>query len=313
MNAGEKVLVTGAAGFIASHLVRALVDRGVDVVATSRSYADTGRLSDVLSRIRFERVDMCDAVARRGIFERHRVSHVFHLAAAGVRTASQDVGDMLAVNVVATVELARLAHAFDVKKFVYVGSGFEYASDHLPLSESADIQPANFYGATKSAAALILNEMAKEIGLPLIVFRPFSVYGPAEDPTRLIPYVINQAIRGQQMNLTSCTQVRDYLHVTDVVAAMISVLEQNIPAGECYNLGAGVENSMPIRCIVEKILDLTNASSDLARFGALEQSRPEPSYFVADTTKAKITLGWQPTMSLSTGLTQTIASYRHRG
>lgn len=310
MSRQDKVLVTGATGFIASHLVRGLVDLGVGVIATGRPSANTTRLSDVMSRIQYEPVDLRDPSSRQGLFDSARIVGVYHLATEGVHSSIQRESDMLSVNVVATVELARLALAAEVDHFVHVGSGFEFESRDLPIDESAPVTPSNFYGATKGAAALILNELATEAGLPLIIFRPFSVYGPGETTSRFVPYVITQALRNQPMNLTRCTQVRDYLYVTDVVAALLSVLKSKITYGTSYNLGGGVESAVPIRQIVEAILELTGCPANLARFNVAQRGRTEPSYFVADATKASRELGWQPQVPLSEGLARTVAWYR---
>jgi len=312
MSSPPTVLVTGATGFIASHLINTLADLGVRVLATGRPFANVSRLSGVMSRIRYESADLCDPSARSRLFELDRIVTVYHLAVGGIRTDAQMASDMLAMNVVATVELARMSHACGVKQFVYVGSGFEYEPANQPINEAARLEPQNFYGATKGAASLILNEMLREVGLPLISFRPFSVYGPGEDRARFIPYVVDQALKNQPIKLTDCTQVRDYLFVGDVVAALLKAVNGKATVGECYNLGAGVEHAVPIRRVVESVLQLTGASPSLARFGAIERARPEPSYFVADTTKARLALGWRPQVPLVEGLAHTVEWYRQQ-
>ena len=310
MSAPDKVLVTGATGFIASHLVRALTGRDLEVVGVDLPQQGPHRLCDIADAVTLETLDLRDSAQLQSLFERHAFKAVYHLAAGGVRVEAESYGDMMDVNVLATVRLARLAREHGTGRFVYMGSGFEYEPIDSPANESVPVTPVNFYGATKAAANLMLDELSRMEGLPLTVFRPFSVYGPSESPTRFIPYVIAGALKGEPMELTHCTQVRDYLFVEDVVQALLTVVDNPASPGGVYNLGAGPQGAGPIRTVVETVLHITGASSDLARFGVVQRTRPEPPYFVADISKARTCLGWHPRVTLEDGLARTVDSFK---
>ena len=304
-NGSKKVLVTGAAGFIGSHLVRRLVRDGFDVVGTI-NVEGPERLADLGENVTIEPLDLQDDSAMKALFLKHEFASVFHLAASGVQAGSGGVTQVLAVNTLATVQMATLTQDQGVERFIFVGSGFEYEPQVHPLDENAIVRPVNFYGATKAAASIVLDELWRMEQLPLVIVRPFSVYGPSENPRRFIPYVIAKALTREKMELTHCTQVRDYLYVDDLVEGLMSVVTNGPPLGAIYNLGSGSQSASPIRKVVETILELTGASPELAVFGAAERSRPEPNYFVADSSKAQIDLNWKPRIGLREGLERTV-------
>ena len=305
LDRSKKILVTGATGFIGSHLVRRLVRAGFNVVGT-KNVDGTHRLANLGDKVTIEPLDLQDDTALNALFRKHKFASVFHLAAAGVRAGSGGIADVLAVNTLATIKLAKLVQDQGVDRFVFVGSGFEYEPQDHPLDENAVVRPVNFYGATKAAASVVLDELWRMEQLPLIIVRPFSVYGPSENPGRFIPYVIAQALARETMELTHCTQVRDYLYVEDLVDGLASLITKIAPLGSIYNFGSGSHAANPIRKVVETILELTGASPELAVFGAVERSRPEPNYFVADSSKAIKDLGWSPQIGLREGLGRTI-------
>jgi len=304
-NSSKKILVTGSAGFIGSHLIRWLVRAGFDVVGTI-NVDGSQRLANLGDKAKIEHLDLRDNTAMDTLFRKYEFDSIFHLAAAGVRAGSGSVTDVLAVNTLATIKMATLAQSQDIKRFIFVGSGFEYEPQDHPLDENSVVRPINFYGATKAAASIVLDELCRMEQLPLVIARPFSVYGPSENRSRFIPYVIAQALAREKMELTHCTQVRDYLYVDDLVEGLASMVTRPATPGSIYNLGSGSQSANPIRKVVETILELTGASPELAVFGATERSRPEPSYFVADSSKAQTDLGWSPRIGLREGLRQTI-------
>ena len=207
------VLVTGASGFIGTHLVASLVRQGLDVVSVSRK---SGFQEDK----RHFRVDLCDTAAVQRLFRQFNFSSVVHLAAAGVSEETENIEGLVAVNTLATGAFARIALAHKVQRFVYVGSAFEYRPQAHPMDESTPLGAPNLYGASKAAGWMMLDSLFRLEGLPLVTLRPFSVYGPGENPAKLVPYVIAQALQSEPIRLTLGSQVRDYVFVDDVVDAL---------------------------------------------------------------------------------------------
>lgn len=302
------MLVTGSTGFLGSHLVRRLRRHGVPVVGTYVVPDELDRLSELRDDedLILCRVDLRQHCQVDDLFGSWSFHCVFHLAASGVRAEEDSRHEVIEVNTAATASLARTALAHGVRRFVHVGSGFEYEPQEKPIDESAPVRPSNLYGATKAAAFLLLDYLNRVEGLPLVVFRPFSMYGPGEHPSRLVPHVVAKALRGESIDLTHGTQIRDYLFVEDVVDALVVGYERAAAVGGVYNLGSGEQSACTIRTVVELALKAAGAPTDLARFGAIPSKRPEPPFFVADTGKARRELGWAPHVSLEEGLARTV-------
>ena len=276
------VLITGASGFIGSNLRDRLA--AAEPVAAPR-FAGLERL-----------------------FEEHRFTHVYHLAAAAVRADEDHSDEAVECNTLRTFQLARLALRYGVKRFIYVGSGFEYREQPRPIDEFAPLSASNLYGASKIAGWMLLDYLCREEGLPLVTLRPFAIYGPGEHASKLIPYVSSSALRRRRMQLTGGDQVRDYIYVEDAIDGLIAAGRCDGCIGRVYNLGAGPENAKPVRAIVEQILHLAGAPLSLCEFGKAERTRRDPAYLVADASRAGAELGWRPKVDLQDGLIATLVS-----
>ena len=297
------VLVTGASGFIGTHLVASLVRQGMDVVSVSRK---SGFQEDK----RHFRVDLCDTAAVQRLFRQFNFSSVVHLAAAGVSEETENIEGLVAVNTLATGAFARIALANKVQRFVYVGSAFEYRPQAHPMDESTPLGAPNLYGASKAAGWMMLDSLFRLEGLPLVTLRPFSVYGPGENPAKLVPYVIAQALQSEPIRLTLGSQVRDYVFVEDVVEALRLGLTGPASPGQVYNVGTGPQEAQTVRQFVEQILGAMGAPLRLCWFDRAARSRLDPPYLVSDPTRAHIELGWRPRVRFEEGLTRTIEWYK---
>lgn len=243
------------------------------------------------------------------LFDAWRFNVVFHIAAEGVRAEEGNARAMTEVNTLGSFELARIALNYRVARFVYCGSAFEYKPRDNPLDEHSDLQPGNLYGASKAAGWLLMDYLRRVEGLPLTTVRPFTVFGPSESASKLIPHVIGRALRGERIDLSSGTQVRDYVYVSDVIDALLLALDA--APGGIYNIGAGPAGARTVRAIVETLLDIMGIPLSLCRFGEAERSRIDPPYLVSDSSRAARDLGWQPRVPLMEGLRNTVASATH--
>ncbi|MGI8992648.1 MAG: NAD-dependent epimerase/dehydratase family protein, partial [Bryobacteraceae bacterium] len=238
----------------------------------------------------------------------HRFTHVYHLAAAGVRARNEHSQPCVGCNTLGTFELARLAVRFGAERFVHAGSGFEYRPQSTPIDESAPLQAANLYGASKAAGWMLLDYLRREEGLPLVTVRPFAVYGPGEHSSKLIPYVVSRARERKTIQLSGGEQIRDYLHVDDVVDALIAAGDRTESIGRVYNLGGGPANAMSVREIVRRILDLVEAPLSLCEFGTAARPRTDPAYLVANPARAEAELDWRARITLDAGLKSLVAA-----
>jgi len=297
------ILVTGASGFVGGHLVRFLVRQGFDVVSVFHK-------SRVEQDKRHFRIDLRDSGALEKLFRQFRFSAVMHLAAAGVSAETEMLEYVAAVNINATVALGRMAMAHGVARFVHVGTGFEYRSQAQPIDESTPLGAPNLYGASKAAGWMLLDSLHRLEGLPLITFRPFSIYGPGESPAKLVPYTILQALAGDPIRLTLGSQVRDYIFIDDVVEVLRLGISSPSAVGKVYNIGSGPAEARSVRCMAEQILDLMGAPSRLCWFDRASRGRCDPPYLVSDPTRAHVELGWRPRVNLAEGLARTIECYK---
>lgn len=297
------LLVTGASGFVGSHLVRSLVRQGLDVVSVfckSRTEEDK----------RHFRIDLRDSAGLQKLFRQFHFSAVVHLAAAGVSTETETLDDVAAVNIAATAALARIALAHGVERFVHVGTGLEYRPQAQPMDESTVLGAPNLYGASKAAGWMLVDAMHRLEGLPLVTFRPFSIYGPGENASKLVPYTILQALAGEPIRLTLGSQVRDYVFVEDVVDALRLGLTTPGAVGKVFNIGSGPAEARSVRRMVEEILGMMGAPPRLCWFDRAGRGKCDPPYLVCDPTRAHVELGWRPRVSLAEGLARTIDSYK---
>lgn len=288
------MVVTGGSGFVGSHLVRRLVETGAEVVLPVRAETDLWRIQDLLEWIR--------TVPAAEPLPRTRV--VYHLAAAGVRP-EDDTATVLETNVLGTLRLLEHARRVGVERFVYCGSCFEYGPGEK-LSEDTPLRPISEYGASKAAGSLLTLASGAAHGLPVVVVRPFTTYGPLEAAYRLVPSVILDALEGGPVRLTSGTQTRDLVYVGDVVEGLLAAATDERAIHEIFNLCTGRTTS---------VLDVASAVSALLGNveilpGAFEDRPVEFQALSGDPTRAAEQLGWRAQTELGEGLRRTIEWFR---
>jgi nucleoside-diphosphate-sugar epimerase len=203
----------------------------------------------------------------------------------------------------ASLRLAGALRDGGCRRFVATGTSFEYAPSNSPQRESSPTQPSTAYGQAK----LELFTLLQSVDIELAWLRPFYLYGPDEDPRRLVPVVINSLLRGQETKLVPGERVRDYLHIEDVASAICAVATSSLTGA--VNIASGIP--VTVREIALKIgeaLDLVN----LLKFGALPYAASEPLYLLADNAKLREGTGWIPRYPLEEGLLQTIEWWKSR-
>ena len=314
------ILVTGGCGFIASHLVRALVRRGDRVVnLDALTYAgDPARLADVegAPNYVFVRADIADAEAVERALATHRPQVVVNAAAEShVDRSILDPGPFLRTNVVGTEVLLRAAQRHGVARFVQVSTDEVYGDleDDEPATEASPLRPSSPYAASKAAADLLCLAYHRTYGLPVVVVRSTNNYGPYQFPEKLIPLVILNALVGRDVPVYGDgLQRRDWLYVEDNCAALLLVLDRGTP-GTVYNVGTGEERTN--REVVAAVCDLVahRTGRDPAAVGALIRSVPDrPGHdrrYALRTDRVRFELGWAPRVAFLEGLARTVDWY----
>ncbi|HEX6232722.1 MAG TPA: NAD(P)-dependent oxidoreductase [Jiangellaceae bacterium] len=294
----ERVLVTGAAGFIGSALCRALVQSGAEVHATSRSR----RTSD--DPVSWWQVDLSRPEAVAGVLRRVKPGIVFHLAShvSGNR-ALEAVLATVRDNLLATINVLTAACEMDKPRVIMAGS-----MEECDIGE-ANAVPVSPYAAAKTAASTYARMFHGLYALPVVNLRIFMVYGPGQhDTAKLVPYVTTSLLRGEPPRLSSGRREIDWIFVDDVVAAFLAAAQAPRADGQTVDVGSG--ELITVRSIVERIAELVGGSTRPV-FGALND-RPVEHRRVADVARSAEIIGWRPRTIVADGLVQTVQWFRAR-
>jgi UDP-glucose 4-epimerase len=293
---GERILVTGASGFIGSHLCRRLSEAGAEVHAISRTKHSTnadgicwwqGDLAEL------ETVQELLAITKPGL--------IFHLASlvAGARDVKL-VMPMLRSNFLSTLNLLTVASGFGCRRLILTGSQEE------PEVGDPEAIPSSPYAAAKWTSSAYARMFHALYQLPVIVMRVFMVYGPAQrDLHKLIPYVTLSLLRGEVPKLSSGHRQVDWIYVEDVVEGLLAASQTIGMEGKTIDIGSGMLVS--IRNIVEQLIRLINPQIE-PLFGAIAD-RPLEQVRVADLMRTQALLEWKPTIMLDEGLRRTVEWY----
>lgn len=299
-----KVLLTGATGFIGSHLARTLVASGAHVTAVIKPSTSRSRIPDLLGEIE---IIPCD-VGNREYLERTLRRDVpdvcIHLAWHGWSGPSLTADDNL-LSMASSLELLRTLVDVGCPRFVGVGTCFEYDPASAAMSETSPVRPKDLYGVCKHELSVVAQALRPIVKMSVAWARVFLVYGPADDERRLVPSLVRSLIRGEPAKMTLGEQVRDVVHVEDAAAAIWAIARSGHVGP--VNVASGV----PVRVvdIAQEIARIVGRP-DLLQVGALPYRAFEPPVLVADTTLLRQTIGWSPRFDLRTGLTQTVEWWR---
>lgn len=295
--------MTGASGFVGANLARRLIADGHDVRLMLRPQHNPWRLAGIDPSC-FELVDLNDADGVSKAVRSIRPQWVFHLAAYGAYPSQPSWNDMLATNVTGTVNLVQAGLASGFESFVMAGSSSEYGfKDHAPQEDEV-IEPNSEYAATKAASTLYCTFIARTHHVPLRTLRLYSVYGPWEEPSRLIPTLLVAALRGRLPALADPRVARDFVYVDDVCAAFIATAaDTGSPVDAIFNVGTGVQSTLA--AVVETVRGMLGVEAE-PEWGSMPNRSWDTTSWVADIGKIRNSLGWQPRHTLESGLRATV-------
>ena len=306
---GARALVTGAAGFIGSHLVRRLIAEGMEVHALTKAVSSVfpARLADVRDRVHWLEGNLTDRSAMDAVVGRVQPDYVFHLGAfTHVGKSWYRVDECIQTNIQGTVNLLQALERVEYRRFVYMGTSEIYGDIDVPFREDAAVRPISPYAESKYAGEEYCRLFHTAYGWPIVRLRPFNVFGPWQSPDRVIPEIIGRAHRREPLRMTQGRQTREFNFVEDLADGLLRAGITPGIEGELFNLGCGVEVSM--RDLATTILDLMGNHIE-AEFGALPDRPTEIWRMYSDSSKARERLGWEPAHSLREGLERTIAWY----
>jgi nucleoside-diphosphate-sugar epimerase len=305
-----KVLVTGAGGFIGASLVRHLLAAGHDVIALERPGGSTWRLDEVSADARVIDLDLLDGEAIQSTVDEHRPEWIFHLAAHGAYSWQRDSERIMQTNLVSTVRLLAACERHGFEAFVHAGSSSEYGfKDHAP-KETERVDPNSDYAVMKAAATTHCRFVAQRDDLHVLTLRLYSVFGPWEEPGRLMPTLVARGLEGRLPPLVSPDTPRDFISVLDANRAFVTAAERtDAPRGAVYNIGSGRETKL------REVVEIARAEMGLnaePQWGTEPQRDWDAKVWVADASLAAAELGWSARDDVATGFRALAAWLRER-
>jgi NAD dependent epimerase/dehydratase len=306
-----RALVTGAGGFIGSHLVEALVRSGTRVRALVH-YNSAGRRgqlddlpADVVAAVEIVAGDVTDPGCVEASVE--GCDTVFHLAALiGIPYSYRAPQSYVATNIAGTVAVLEACRAAGVARLVHTSTSEVYGSpESVPIAETHRLKPQSPYAATKAAADLVALSYHASFDLPVVVVRPFNTYGPRQSARAVIPTVITQALATGRIRLGATDTLRDFLYVEDTARGFMGAATAAGIEGEVIQVGTGT--GTPIHGVVAAVGEILGRP--LVVETDRERIRPpasEVDRLVCDAGRARQLLGWSPSIDLATGLARTI-------
>jgi UDP-glucose 4-epimerase len=295
----KRVILTGATGFIGANLARRLLADGHDVHMLLRPGCSRWRIDGICRHVRVHDVDLADDGGVAAVVRRVRPDWVFNLAAHGAYSWQTQLQAMLTTNVLGTVHLLEAALTTGFEAFVQTGTSSEYgAKDHSP-SETEWLEPNSHYAVTKASATLFCRYTGLATGMAVRTLRLYSVYGPWEEPSRLMPTLVVRGLHGDLPSLVSPETARDYVYIDDVVDACIAAATvAGQEPGVVYNVGTGRQTSL------REVVDLVRAEMGIAAepvWGSMAARIWDTDIWIADIDKIRAELGWEPSRSLREG------------
>ena len=303
--AGGTILVAGACGFIGAYLCRYFASRGVSVLAVDGPSGIDWRIRDVPG-IRRVKLDLTSEADVKAVMAREQPSVIVNCAAYGAYSSQTDAERIYRVNLHAVRHLLEAARELPrLRAFIQAGSSSEYGLNCSAPSEDSPTRPDSDYAASKIGATAVTQFYALKHGVPAWVLRLYSVYGPFEDFSRLVPRLLLEARQDRFPPLVNPAISRDFVYVDDVCRVVEALVERgpSLRSGEIYNVGTGV------RTTLGDLVSLVRSTFDIASepaWGSMPNRAWDHPDWYADPRKAARDLGWSASVSLREGLLATM-------
>lgn len=303
--APERILITGVNGFIGGHLANKLSNSEYEIHGLGRSLIKTSKLFS------YHSCDLRDASLAKEVIEKVKPSVIIHLA--GSRSRSENIsefGNNFTDSIELTLNVVNACIGKDwLKRFVTLGTCEEYGSLKVPYSESDREVPNSAYAWGKLATTKLLVALWSAHKFPAVILRPTVAYGPSQDLDMFTPALISSLLKNQDFCMTDGSQTRDFIFIDDVISAIVRAMNIEV-SGQIINISSGIEVSLST--LVELVLKIieTDVGKHVLK-ATLPRRHGEVGRYVATNGLAKQILGWEPTVNLESGLTQTINWYRN--
>lgn len=295
----KRVIMTGATGFVGANLARRLLQKGDELHLFARRGYHSWRIQDMCADVQIHEISLGNLETLSKLVNTIHPDWIFHLAVYGAYSSQTDIHQMTQTNIVGTMNLVEACVKTGFEAFVNTGSSSEYGyKDHAP-SETEWLEPNSHYAVTKASATLFCRYTGQSQNVHIPTLRLYSVYGPYEEPTRLMPTLIQKGLRGELPPLVNPVIVRDYVYVEDVVDAyLLAATHPHQEPGVVYNVGTGTQTSLrEVVAVARRVMSIPVEPA----WGTMPNRQWDTTVWVADSRKIQTELGWQPRYTFKQG------------
>lgn len=297
------VFITGAGGFIGANLTRKLVQLNYSVHILNRKKNLSWRLKEIENQVIIHYGDLTNFKTLQSALKKIQPDYIIHLAAYGAYSFQTEIEKIISVNILGTKNLLEASKNIPYKCFINTGSSSEYGFKDKPMKEDDFCDPVSYYAITKLTATHMCKIFSGDFNKPIVTLRPFSVYGPYEEPARFIPTIMKALILGKAINLTPGNQRRDFIYIDDVLDAYLKALKLGKKIkGKTFNIGFGKEFTN--QEVVKKIFEVSGNKTKI-KLGSYPKRYWDTEHWQADISYAKKNLKWAPKYNLGRGLKMT--------
>jgi nucleoside-diphosphate-sugar epimerase len=303
-------IITGASGFVGANLARRLLGEGHEVHLLLRPGYASWRIEDLRKNVLIYEVDLVDAERLDQTLRVIRPEVIFHLAAYGTYASQTDIRQMIQTNIAGTANLVEAALKVGFESFVNTGTSSEYGFKSYAPCEDSLIEPNSAYAVTKASATLFCQYVAHKHKVNLSTLRLYSVYGPYEEPTRLVPELILHGQRGTLPPLANPTAAHDFVYIDDVCNAyLLAAGRSGARFGEIYNVGTGTQTTLrEVVEIARKVMTITAQP----KWDSMPERLGDTESWVANPRKIQVEMGWFPQNTFEQGFSRTIKWFQDK-
>ena len=304
----QPILITGASGFVASNLVRYFVSKKIKINILLNQKTNIWRIKDIIHKTNFFYSDLGNEKDIRRIIKKIKPKTIFHFAAHGAYSNQTDSKLIKKTILNGTFNLINECKKYGFNNFINTGSSSEYGFKKKRMSENDVLVPNSYYSVFKSSATLLCQYESIANNLSITTIRPFHVYGPYEEPTRLIPTLIHQLINNKRSKLVSPKISRDLIFIDDVINFYLLVGTKAKLRGEIFNLGFGKKTT--IKDIYDHLKKITHSKVN-NKWNSMKNRSWDQTVWYSNMTNVKNKLNWKPKTNFKKGLYKTLIWYKN--